>query len=177
VDEAAIALRGAASGGRAEVESGFALLRESAAGFATGLGFSVELLGDRDGSAHFAQAQDFDFEIAAFGFDGELVADVHFARGAEGLVVGFDTAQLAGLCSEGARFEEARRPQPFVETRAVHGFHASGREAGSGEAVSGEAVSDGTVSDVAVSGEAVSDVAISDVAISGLAEPGLFTNS
>jgi hypothetical protein len=126
MDAATIAFGGPAGGSGCEVESGFALLGELAACFETRLGFPVELLGDGGGSAHFTQAQDFDFEIAPFGFDGKHVADPHFAGGASGLMVGFDTTQLAGFRGECARFKEARRPQPFVETRADHAFHASG---------------------------------------------------
>ena len=35
-------------------------------------------------------------------------------------MVGLDAAERAGFGSEGAGFEEARRPEPFVETRASH---------------------------------------------------------
>jgi len=78
---AAVPFRGAAGGCRREVESGFALLGKFATRFAAGFGFAVKLLSHRSGSAHFAQPQNLDFEVAALILNGEHVSDTNFARG------------------------------------------------------------------------------------------------
>jgi hypothetical protein len=104
------------------VEARPAFLGEFAAGFPAGLGFPVKLLGHCGRSADIAQAEDLNLEVSPFGFDREQVPDPNLPRRPRRLVVGHghDAAQLAGLRREVARFEEARRPQPFVQTRAGH---------------------------------------------------------
>src|SRR5579872_3074863 len=120
MDPPPVAFRWAPRRGWSEVEPRFSLLHELPAGFLAGFGLAVKLLRDRRGSANVAQAQDFNFEVAAFGLDRQQIANADHARRASRLLVRFDAVQLTGLRGEGARLEEACRPQPFVETRACH---------------------------------------------------------
>ncbi len=120
MDQPAVPFRWPAHRSRCEVQAGFALFGKFAAGFPAGLGFPVKLLGDSGRSTDIAQAEHFDLEVSSFGFDGEHVPDPNLPRRTRRLVVGQDAAQFAGLRRESARFEEARCPQPFVETRAGH---------------------------------------------------------
>lgn len=69
MDPAPIAFGRTARRRRCEVEPGFALFCELASGLLTGFGLAVELLRDRGGAAGIAQAQNFNFEVAPFGFD------------------------------------------------------------------------------------------------------------
>ncbi len=130
MDAPAIAFGGASGGSGCEVETGLAVFGEFAAGSAAGLGFAIKLLGDGSRTAEIAERQDFDLEVAAFGFDGEQVADADFAGRARGLLVRLNPAEVAGLRREGAGFEEARRPEPFVESRAGHAFSVRQRRDG-----------------------------------------------
>jgi len=116
------------------VQTSLAFFCEFSAGLAAGFGFPVEGLGDWRWSAHVAERQNFDFEVSAFILDGQHVADAHLARRSRRLMIGFDPAELAGLCGECAGLEEARRPEPFVET---HPYSLRQRRA-SGEAASGK---------------------------------------
>ena len=115
MDLAAVLFGGAAGGGWLEEQAGFALFGDEGARGSAGFGFMVEGLGDGGGSADFAEGEDFDFEFSTFIFDGELVADTDFVSRARGLLVRLDAAEIAGLRCEGAGFEEARGPEPFVD--------------------------------------------------------------
>jgi len=108
------------------VQTRLAFLGHFLARFAAGLGFAVEGLRDGRGTAHLAESKHFNFKDAAVGGDGEQVADAHLARGAGGLMPGLDAAQLAGAAGEGARFEEARSPEPFVEASPFHRVQGTG---------------------------------------------------
>ena len=79
MDQATVAFRGTAGGGGGEVESGLALLGKFTPRFAARFGFAVELLRDGSRPADAAQAQDFDFEVAALIFDRQQIADANFA--------------------------------------------------------------------------------------------------
>jgi hypothetical protein len=116
MDEAAIAFGGARGGSGLEEESGLTLFGEEGAGGAAFLGLAVERLRDGGGAADFAEGEDVDFVKAAFGLDGEPIADADLARGTQRLTFRLDAIQVAGLRGEGAGFEEARGPEPFVET-------------------------------------------------------------
>lgn len=115
MDEAAVALGRARGGCGLKEEAGAALLGQAGAGFAAGFGFSIERLRDRGRAAHFAERENLDLVIASFSLNGKHVADADFAGGTQRLMARLDTAQLAGFGGEGAGFEEARGPQPFVE--------------------------------------------------------------
>jgi hypothetical protein len=60
-------------------------------------------------------------EVSGFGPYMQTIADVDFARGLRFMPIGDDAAQFAGPGCECARFEEARRPKPFVHSDAIHG--------------------------------------------------------
>lgn len=117
---AAVALGGAAFGFDGRV--GAALFDQFETSFAAGLDFAVELLGDGSGAANFAQGENFDFEFAAVIFDAEEIAGTDVARGLGGLALEVDAAELAGSGGQGAGFEKAGGPQPFIHAEAVHLF-------------------------------------------------------
>lgn len=119
-DAAAIAFRGPASGSGRKVQSRPALLCQSFARFAAGIGFPIELLRNGRRPTNVAQSQNLDLEVSALCFDPEKIADPYFARRAGELMVGFDPAQFTRLRGERARLEEPRGPKPFVETDADH---------------------------------------------------------
>jgi len=134
-DAAAVAFGGSAEGRGGEVESGFAFLGKFSPGIAAGIGLLVECLGDCGWSAHITQGEDFDFEVSALIFYRERVADADFTGGAGSLLIRLNAAEFTGFCSEGAGLEEARRPEPFVET---HKYRVRvSEEAGSGKPGSG----------------------------------------
>jgi len=120
-ESAAVALGGASCGGGGEVHEGLAFFGGLATGFAAGVGFLVERLGDGGGAAEVAEGEDVDFELAAFGADLEAIADADVAAGFDRLVVGLDAVEFAGAGGLGAGFEEACRPEPFVDA----GGHSS----------------------------------------------------
>src|SRR5580700_3373233 len=121
VEFAAVAFGRAGCGGGSEMHHGFSFLGGLAASFTAGVGFAVERLRDGGGSAEVAEGEDVDFELAAFGADLEAIADVNVAAGFDRLVVGLDAVEFAGAGGLGAGFEEARRPEPFVDA----GGHSS----------------------------------------------------
>jgi hypothetical protein len=121
VESAAVALGGTGGGGGGEVHHGLAFLGGLAASFTAGVGFLVERLRDGGGSAEVTEGEDVDFELAAFGTDLEAIAEVDVAAGFDWLMVALDAAEFAGAGGLGAGFEEARRPEPFVDA----GGHAS----------------------------------------------------
>jgi hypothetical protein len=51
-----------------------------------------------------------------------MVAGANLAGWLGLMPVGEDAAQVAGLGGQSASFEEARRPEPFVDANGVHGF-------------------------------------------------------
>lgn len=119
LDAAAVALAGATRGrGGAGVE-GAAFGGHTLAGCAAGVGFAVELLRHQCGAAHFAQFQNLDFEIAAAVGDAQPLAAMQFTRRFGGLAGEGDAAEVAGPGGQGAGFEEARSPQPFIEAHNV----------------------------------------------------------
>ena len=120
-ESAAVALGGASCGGWGEVHEGSAFLGGLATGFTAGVGFAVKSLRDGGGATQVAEGEDVDFELAAFGADLEAIADVDVAAGFDRLVVGLDAVEFAGAGGLGAGFEEACRPEPFVDA----GGHSS----------------------------------------------------
>jgi hypothetical protein len=125
VDEAAVAFVGAFGG--CSVGHGaekFALFGCFAATFLTGFGFAVEGLGEGGRAALLAEGEDLDFEVAAFGFDAEHVADADFAGGFDRLLVGEDALQLAGFGGLLAGLEEAGGPEPLVDAGSGHAFYS-----------------------------------------------------
>ena len=120
VDLTPIAFRWTSRRGGCEVQAGLAFFCKFAARFAARLGFAEKLLGDRGWPTHIAQTENLDFEVAPFSPDREQIADTNFARRTSGLMIRLHAAQLAGFCGKRACLEEARRPQPFIETRAGH---------------------------------------------------------
>lgn len=102
------------------MQAGFAFLRELAAGFAAGLRFAIEALGDRGRAPHVAESDDLDLEVASICPDREPISDADFPCCADRLMVRLNPAQRNGTGGEGASLEEARCPKPFVETHTVH---------------------------------------------------------
>lgn len=119
-DAASVALGRPVFGERGVLLHCFALFGEFEAGCAAGLGFAVEGLGLGRGAAHFAEDEDLNLKEAGFVFDLEHVAGVDFAGGFGAEAVGLDAADVASLAGEGAGFEEARSPEPFVDANGIH---------------------------------------------------------
>jgi hypothetical protein len=117
---AAVALGGASAGGTVDGVHHFALGGDLEAKLAAGFGFEVQRLGNGGGTAHLAELQDLDIEVAGVVGDVELVTQADFASGLNALPGGLDAAKLARLGGERARLEEARRPEPFVDSH-THG--------------------------------------------------------
>ena len=82
---------------------------------AAGFGFLVKGLGLGGGAALLGELEDFDLEFAGFVFDVELVTGADFAGGFGGVGIGRDAAEVTGVGGEGAGFEEAGGPEPFVD--------------------------------------------------------------
>lgn len=116
----AVAFGGAAVGKDAELDFELALLGELETGGAAFGGLAVEGLRDGGGTAGGGEEEDFDVEVAGVGADVEKVAGADVAGGFGAMAVGFDAAEIAGVGGEGAGFEEAGGPEPFVE---ADGFH------------------------------------------------------
>lgn len=100
----------------------FLLLGEFDAGRATGFAFAVQGLGSGGGATHSGEVEDFNLEEASFIADAQGVADADFAGGFGFVVVGFDASEFAGSHGEGAGFEEAGCPEPFVDAETGHRF-------------------------------------------------------
>ena len=82
--------------------------------------FLVQRLRRRRRAAHCAQRQHFDVKFRGIIEDAQAVAHLHFARRLGAYAVGFDAANLARRRGQCARFEKARRPQPFVYPQPGH---------------------------------------------------------
>ena len=95
---------------------GFALFRGFAAGFAASFSFLVEGLRDGSGAANVAELKDLYLELPTFGFNLHHVAYMDLTRRFGRLLMDLDTSKIAGASRHGARFEEARGPEPFVDT-------------------------------------------------------------
>jgi len=115
MDEAAIAFGWARGGSGLEEEAGPALFGQKRACCATLLSFAVEGLSDGSGTADLAEGEDVDLEEASFGLDGEAIPNADFAGRAQRLMVCLDAIQFTSFGGQGACFEEARGPEPFVE--------------------------------------------------------------
>jgi hypothetical protein len=50
----------------------------------------------------------------------QSVAHTDLARSFGRLLIALDSAEIARLSREGSRFEESRRPQPFVDSYTCH---------------------------------------------------------
>lgn len=119
LDAAAVAFAGTAGGrGGASVE-GAAFGGGTLAGLAAGVRFAVQLLRYGCRAAHFAQLQNLNFEIAAVIGDPQHFAAMKLARRPGRLAGDSDAAEVAGAGGQSPGFEEARGPQPFVETHNV----------------------------------------------------------
>jgi len=116
VDFTAVALGGFALARGFEARHGFALFGHFEAQLAAGLGLAVQRLRDGGWAADFAQAQNFDLEIAAGVFHLQQVADADLAGELGGLAVGGDAAEVAGAGSQRTSLEESRGPEPFIES-------------------------------------------------------------
>ncbi len=127
VDETAVAFGWTRGGRGLEEEPGLALFREQGAGCAALICFAIEGLCGRSGTANLTEREDIDFKKAAFSLDREAVPGANFAGRAQGLMVRLDAIQLAGFGGEGAGFEEARGPEPFVETHEASVNPGSGK--------------------------------------------------
>jgi hypothetical protein len=119
-DSAAVAFGRASCGQLFELAHSFALGCNFLAEFAAGVGLAVEGLGDGSGAAHFAEEENFDFEVTALVGDTQHVADADFARGFGSLAVGFDPAEFTGMCGKRACLEKSCRPQPLVDAHRGH---------------------------------------------------------
>jgi hypothetical protein len=120
-DTATVALVGTARGELFPLAGGFALGSHFEALLTARVGFAVEGLRDGRGAANVAKFQNFDFEVAAFVSDAEHVSDANIAGGLGGdLSVRLDSAELAGAGGEGASFEEAGGPEPFVDAGHIN---------------------------------------------------------
>jgi len=117
---AAVAFVGAGVGQALPGGESLAFFGGLGAGLLAGFGFAVESLRNGRGASCFAEREDFHLKDAAVVGDGERVSDVEIAGGLHGLAVAEDAAELAGARGESAGLEEARGPEPFVETDAGH---------------------------------------------------------
>ena len=64
---------------------------------------------------------DFDFKRATFSSDLQQVPNTDVACRLDWLIVRLHSAEFTSARSQGARFEESRRPEPFVDADAIHG--------------------------------------------------------
>ena len=120
-DAAAVAFGGTALGQGRELLHGLALGGCLGSRCNAGLALAIERLRHGCRTAHLAQRENLNLKLAALVFDDEVVAGMDLA-GRLGLVsVGEDAAQVAGLGGQSAGFEEARRPEPFVDPEGVQG--------------------------------------------------------
>jgi len=120
-DAPAVTLAGPANGQRRELLHGFALFRDAEARFAASFRLAVECLRYGCRAADVANAEDVDLKAAGIVFDLQAVAGMNIACGFGALAIGFDPAYIAGARGDGAGFEEARGPEPFVDAHSVHG--------------------------------------------------------
>jgi hypothetical protein len=119
-DSAAVAFRWTAFGQLLELPHGFVLGCDFQAQLFARLSFAVESLRDRSRAAYFAEQQDFYFKLAARAGDAQHVSDVHFACRLSDLSFRLDPAELASFRRERTRLEEARSPEPFIDTDGGH---------------------------------------------------------
>lgn len=120
IEIAAVAFGGAAGPEAFEAGSGFPLFGGEAAALDAGFGFAVEGLGDGGWATLLGEGEDFDFVFRGVGSDAERVAGLDGACGLGVDTVGLDAAEVTGASGEGAGFEEAGGPEPFVDADAVH---------------------------------------------------------
>ena len=99
---------------------GFAFFYQTQARFAAGFGLAIEGLRHRCWTAHLADSEYIDLETAGVVFDDQPVARVDVARRLGAEAIRLNAAQIAGARSHGARLEEPRRPEPFVDANGVH---------------------------------------------------------
>ncbi len=101
---------------------GFAFNGELGTGFTAGVSFFVEGLSDGRWASDIAELKHFNFEVAAFGPDLEHVADVNIATRLDWLTFTPNPSQFTGARSHAAGLEEARCPEPFIETSTRHEY-------------------------------------------------------
>ena len=97
MDEAAVALGGAAGWGRTTGKHEFALFGGPGARLLALVCLAIEFLGYGCGAAYLAEGEDFEGEVSCLVADLELVADANFACSLGDGVVGEDASELAGL--------------------------------------------------------------------------------
>jgi hypothetical protein len=119
-DTSSITLAGPAFGQRHVLLHRFALFGGFLTGLFAGLGFSIKGLGDARRPAYFAQRLYLHFVFATFITDLEHIANVDFARRFGFKVAGANAAEIAGFAGQCACLEEARRPEPFVNSHGGH---------------------------------------------------------
>ena len=119
MDEAAVFLGGLADGEGVVGEGDAAGFSNFSAEFAAGVGLGVQGLGDGGGGALVRQDEEFDGVLGGLSCDLQGVAELEDAGGFCGLRVAEDVAGIAGGGGERAGFEEACRPEPFIDTETV----------------------------------------------------------
>jgi hypothetical protein len=123
LDDVAAVAFGRASGGKLfEFLHGSALGGNFLAELSAGFGFAVESLGDGGWAADIAEEQDFYVKFSAVVGHAEHVGDANLTRWFGGLIVGLHASELAGAGREGASFEKARGPEPFIDADGGHGM-------------------------------------------------------
>src|SRR5690606_40701278 len=120
IDFAAVAFGGAACGdvvgglgGEAPAFGG------GFSGYAAFVGFFIELLGNRRGTAHVAEPHDLYGHRHLAAPDGNQVTQFDFTRGFHQLPIDLHPAPADFISSQAAGFIETRCPQPFIETNLV----------------------------------------------------------
>src|SRR6185437_3660231 len=107
---------------RAEYKVGFTFLRQLQPQFTARFGFPIERLCNRRRTTHFAQKQDFYFEISRLSLNVQQVANVYLACRFGRLLVGLNPAEITHARSQSARLKESRCPQPLIHTNSRHNF-------------------------------------------------------
>ncbi len=119
-DPAAIALGGSGCGQLFELPHCSTFSSNLLAKFPACVGFAVEGLRNRSGTARIAKQKHFDFEVAAVVGHAQHVADSNFARGFCGLAVRLNPAEFTGAGGEGSSFKKSGGPEPFVDANRGH---------------------------------------------------------
>ena len=79
--------------------------------------FAIECHGNARGSTHFAQRQNFDFEVTAGSFDVQAIANLHIARRLRKLAVRLDPPKFTRGCGNGPGLEKSGRPQVLIDSQ------------------------------------------------------------
>lgn len=81
-------------------------------------GFAVEGLRDTRRATPIAECKQFDLEVFLASRDAQAITDTQGARRFAARAIDLDAPPIGALFGQGARLEEARSPQPDIQTHA-----------------------------------------------------------